>query len=136
MIPSSNGHQNGHTNGGEGGTAPSIMQQPGGRVRESLRVIQRAVVNGWKIPDDWLKTLPQVAATIAADPNRTDRDRLRALEVLRGMAGDSVQAAIALDKIERLDNGDPTERVSVLQFNIIESEPKHARTLDDGNEDG
>lgn len=113
-MPGLNGHSNGHSvneqAGGQGDAARLIDPH---HKRASLRVIQRAVERGWKIPEEWYDTLPGVAAKIAASPDSNPRDRLRALEVLRGMASDSVTAAIALDKIERLDTGGSTENTTL-----------------------
>ena len=45
--------------------------------------------------------------------NAPNRDRLRAAEVLSAMHRDKVNAAIALDKIERLEGGQATERMEI-----------------------
>jgi len=95
--------------GGEGGL--QLMEQSGGRVRRSLQIIQRAAENGWLIKDEWLEALPKVAVQIAATGN--PREKLRALEVLRAMMRDRVDAAVMLDKIERLDAGEATERTEL-----------------------
>jgi len=88
-----------------------LLEQPHGtRIRDSLLMIRRAVENGWEIPDDWTKTLPKVMAQIVADPQRSDRVKISAMKVLVSMQGKNVDAALALDKIERLDGGEPTER--------------------------
>ena len=65
-----------------------------------MRMIQRAAINGWDIPDEWLKKLPSIIARIALDDDLTARDRLRAMETLRAMMRDNVDAAVALEKIE------------------------------------
>jgi hypothetical protein len=49
---------------------------------------------------------PRICTRILADEAASPRDRLRATEVLAAMARDKVNAAIALDKIERLEGGD------------------------------
>ena len=98
-----------HSRGGEGGL--QLMEQSGGRVRRSLQIIQRAAENGWLIKDEWLEALPKVAVQIAATGN--PREKLRALEVLRAMMRDRVDAAVMLDKIERLDAGEATERTEL-----------------------
>jgi hypothetical protein len=54
-----------------------------------------------------------MAARLLVDPAASPRDRLRAAEVLSAMARDQINAAIALDKIERLEGGDATERVVI-----------------------
>ena len=82
------------------------------KVRESLRMVQRAVLNGWDVPDEARNSLPLECYAIATDSERPARDRLRAMEVLRAMAKDNLDAAMALDKIERLDDPEAaTERV-------------------------
>lgn len=79
-------------------------------------MIERAVRKGWKIPEDWTDKLPEVAARIAADPGKHDRDRLRALELIATLLRDNVSAAVALDKINRLDQGKATENVATVQY--------------------
>ena len=97
--------QPGDQTGGVGG----LFEQPGGRVRESLVLIQRAATGGWNIPPKWFDTLPQIAAQIALDTDAPKRDRLRALEVLRAMARDRLDAAKELDHVERLASGEATD---------------------------
>lgn len=105
-------------NGGQGEFArePQILSDGDrGHERASLRTLQRAVLNGWNIPQEWLDSLPEVAAQIARS-GKSDRDRLRALEVLKSMADSRVAAAVALDKIERLDSGKATEIHKTFQL--------------------
>ena len=82
------------------------------KVRASLRTLQRAVINGWDVPAEAKKDLPSMCLAIAMDSERPERDRLRAIEVLRAMERDNLEAAQALDRIERLDNGQSTENVA------------------------
>ena len=93
--------------GGNGGTAIS---------RQSLAMIKSAVVNGWDIPDKWKQALPSLCLKMALDDSRGDRERLRAIEILRAMQRDNLDAAQALDKVERLDQGQATERVELGQI--------------------
>lgn len=92
---------------------PSVVDEPPKRMKESLRLLQRAVSEGWQIPSTVWSSAPDICTRILADENATPRDRLRATEVLAAMARDKVNAAIALDKIERLEGGDATERVVI-----------------------
>ena len=92
---------------------PAIVDEPPQRMKESLRLLQRAVSEGWQIPEAVWGAAPRICTRILADENATPRDRLRATEVLAAMARDKVNAAIALDKIERLEGGDATERVVI-----------------------
>lgn len=81
--------------------------------KDSLRIILRAVREGWQIPEAMYDIAPRVAASMLADKTLGARDRLRAIEILTAMARDKVSAAIALDKIQRLDGGEATDRIVV-----------------------
>jgi hypothetical protein len=91
--------------------APEIVDAK--RVRSSLRTLQRAVENGWSIPENIVQAAPLIVASILTNRNASAAARLRAAEVLAAMARDRVQAAIALDKMERLDEGTATERFEI-----------------------
>ena len=90
-----------------------VVGEPPQRRRSALRLLQRAIENGWAIPDEVMKQAPEVCASILNDSMSQPRDRLRAAEVLAAMARDKVNTAIALDKIERLEDGEATERVVI-----------------------
>lgn len=92
-------------------TEPEIVDPK--RVRSSLRILQQAVENGWDIPQNIIDVAPRVVASILSDRNTAASTRLRAVEVLGAMMRDRVSAAIALDKIERLNEGMATERVEI-----------------------
>tara|TARA_R110001592_G_scaffold122620_1_gene329532 strand:+ start:101 stop:448 length:348 start_codon:yes stop_codon:yes gene_type:complete len=81
--------------------------------RSALQTIKRAVTNNWEIPEEWKAALPRLCLRIAADDSRGDRERLRAVEILRAMQNDNLNAAQALDRVERLDSGQATERVEL-----------------------
>jgi hypothetical protein len=83
------------------------------RVRSSLRTLQRAVERGWEIPQNIVDAAPLIVASILTDKNAAMSARLRAAEVLAAMARDRVNAAISLDKIQRLDSGTATERFEI-----------------------
>ena len=89
--------------------------------RESLLIIKQAVSNGWDIPAEWKNALPGLCMVIAMDDLRGDRERLRAVEILRAMQRDNLDAAQVLDKLERLDVGQATERI---ELGPIEWKPK------------
>lgn len=90
-----------------------VLDEPPARQRSALRLLQRAVTHGWKIPDAVMEQAPEICSRILSDDMAQPRDRLRAAEVLAAMARDKVNAAIALDKMERLDDGEATERVVI-----------------------
>lgn len=96
--------------GGQGDLAPT---------RDDLNVIKRAVGNGWKIPEQLREALPAMCAKIAIDESKGDRERLRAVEILRSMTRDNVDAAQVVDKIDRLDSGEATDRIELgpIQWN-------------------
>ena len=81
--------------------------------RQSLSMIRRAVTNNWDIPDSWKAALPAMCAKIATDEKKGDRERLRAIEILRSMQRDNLDAAQVLDKVERLDEGQATDRIEL-----------------------
>ena len=92
--------------------SPALQIEARGR-RSSLIVIQRAVENGWDVPQRIIDQVPEIVAQIMNDQIAPIRDRLRATEVLASLVKHRVEAAIALDKIERLDGGEATERFVV-----------------------
>jgi hypothetical protein len=82
-------------------------------------MIRQAVLNNWDIPDEWKAVLPKICLKMVADESRGDRERLRAIEILRAMQRDNLEAAQALDRIERLDEGRATDRIELgpIQWN-------------------
>ena len=92
--------------------SPALQIEARGR-RSSLIVIQRAVEKGWNVPQRIIDQVPEIVAQIMNDGLAPVRDRLRATEVLASLVKHRVEAAIALDKIERLDGGEATERFVV-----------------------
>jgi hypothetical protein len=81
--------------------------------RTSLAMIRQAVSNNWDIPDAWKAALPAMCAKIASDESKGDRERLRAIEILRAMQRDNLDAAQVLDRVERLDEGRATDRIEL-----------------------
>lgn len=78
----------------------------------SQRLVERAITNGWAIKDEWKAHLPAVLATMAADPKRGDKSRRMAIQLLRQMEQDNVNALLEADRMERLDSGRATEHVA------------------------
>ncbi len=87
-------------------------------VRAAMRLIQRAVKHHWDIPPEWLEKFPKVAAQIAANPERSARDRMRAIELLAALRRQDIDVAQIADKLERLEEGSATER-SETHYKII-----------------
>lgn len=81
------------------------------RNRRALNLLRRAVNEGWPISDEIRHDAPGMLESIA----RTEEDpraRIKAIEVLRAMAKDNVDAAVALDRVERLEAGEATENIA------------------------
>lgn len=74
--------------------------------------MELAIRKGWDIKPEWMDKLPEVAARIAADPGKNDRERLRALEVLNTMRGANISGLVDLIKTRRLVGGQSTENVT------------------------
>lgn len=88
-----------------------------GHERQTLRMLTRAVRSRWPIPDDIRQGAPLIARRIALT-GRTDREKLRAIELLAALDRDNIAALAALDKVERLDGGEATERIELLPIRI------------------
>ena len=111
-----------------GGRGDSILEglAPGSHhQRETLRLLNRAVLGRWEVPDKWCKNLPKVAAAIALDDTCLPAVRLAAIKLLHSMTRDSIDAAIALERL-RVDEGIAGQLTKVV-FNIIEVQPPGAR---------
>lgn len=75
--------------------------------RETLMLMRRAIAEGWQIPADVMASAPKYARDIMI--NGDAREKLRAIQALNQMRDSNIQAIQALDKIERLEGGAPTE---------------------------
>jgi hypothetical protein len=80
--------------------------------RRGLNLLRRAVQDGWPISDEVRRDAPAILEEIMRS-TVDDRSRLKALEIIRGMAKDNVEAAAILDRVERLEAGENTENASV-----------------------
>lgn len=110
-----------HTGDNPDGTiTPSDQSQAGGKgefaevdqrhVRETMALIRKAVKNQWNISERVkLETLRTVARIV--EEGKTEREQLRASEIIAAMHRDDLAALSILDKLERLDTGQATERV-------------------------
>ena len=86
-------------------------------VRAGLLIIERAIRGGWAIPPHVMRTLPAVVTAIA-ESTESERERLRAVEVLLAMDRANSDALQAADRCERLDGGGVTERVELLPISL------------------
>lgn len=114
-MPSLNGHNsNGVSSNGHHKEPPAkgaLGVGPG--VRSSLRLLQTMVNRGQRILDEDFDAMLTFAKSVRDDENASDRDRLRANELIATLASRAADKAVDLDKIERLDGGKPTERHDV-----------------------
>ena len=74
-----------------------------------MRLVALAARRGWAVPDAVMENAPKWAVELAA--SGSPRDRLRAMEALVAMRRANLDEAVALDKLERLEGGAPTEIV-------------------------
>jgi hypothetical protein len=116
---------NGHEleSGGNGGASlaeSQVIADLGTRrkSRETLKMLETMATKGWSVPSQWKEQLPKILAQIAADPEQDDRNRLRALGVLRAMEADNANLLIELYKLQRLDGGETTDVVELRPMNI------------------
>ena len=82
--------------------------------RQHLRVLEQAVYQGWQIPEAAFATIPIDLLAIVQDDAASSRDRIRATEALAHLAQQRMDAAVAYDRIKRLDSGMATDRHEVL----------------------
>lgn len=83
--------------------------------REHLRTLEGIVYQGWDVPPEAMQRLPAELNAIAVDPMQSTRDRIRASEALAHFIQQRVDATVQLDRIMRLDAGQATDRVEVLE---------------------
>ncbi len=90
-------------------------QTPGEKreLRENLSLLRKAIK--WDIPAEKRKQMVADAIQLA-ESAATDRDRLRAIELLRSMCKDDVDLMIELDRIERLEAGQKTEDFGKIEI--------------------
>lgn len=80
--------------------------------RADLALLERSIRQGWAIPDGVREALPRVVREIMDNPDSSDRDRLRAAEIMSGLNKDNREALIELIKTRRLIGGQSTENVT------------------------
>lgn len=83
--------------------------------REHLRTLEGIVYDGWEVPAEAMQQLPTELHRIAIDAAQSTRDRIRASEALSHFIQQRVDATVQLDRIMRLDAGQATDRVEVLE---------------------
>lgn len=103
---------------GDGGGFAHAMEHPLAnttgpkRIRSEMRMLRTAVRNGWDIPERAAKALPAFCLSIM-ETSDDDRARIAAAKVLLDAQKANIDNELALDKIERLDEGSATDNQSV-----------------------
>lgn len=84
------------------------------RCRDTMRMLAKAIRQSWDIPPEVFQNIPKQLQDIINNSDNA-RDKIRAIQTFVQMHKANVDGLIALDKIERLDAGTPTENVKVFQ---------------------
>jgi pyruvate dehydrogenase complex dehydrogenase (E1) component len=85
--------------------------------RGDLRLLRRAILRGWQIPEEIYVTLPKVVVNILTNAT-TAREKLAAIKLLTTMHKDNVDTYSVADRTERLDEGQATEIVELLPIRL------------------
>lgn len=101
--------------GGEEGGGHDPERRTRWERRIHLRSLEALVYDGWNVPAEVYQTLPQALIDIATDAMQSTRDRIRATEALSHLIQHRTETAVQLDRIMRLDAGQATDRVQLLQ---------------------
>ena len=109
---------NGQNSAGAGGATLCTGKNKGA----DLSLIHKAICGGWLIPQELMAELPEMALKIARATEEGTRERLRAMEILRAMQRDNVEAAVLLARFEA-DAGVTRTKI------VIEYEHREARDV-------
>lgn len=96
------------TTGGEGG----VQLKPA-----DVRDLRTAISQGWNIKPEYLKLMPGILANIALTA-KSDREKRQAIRTLAMMHKSNVDQAAVLDKMNRLDDGKPTDVVELKPITL------------------
>jgi hypothetical protein len=80
--------------------------------RGDLRLLRRAILRGWQIPESIYESLPRVVIGVLTNAT-TAREKLAAVKLLTTMHKDNVDTFAIADRAERLDEGMATERIEL-----------------------
>ncbi len=110
--------------GAKGGAAPGLP------VRKHLQFL-RLMLDRGELAAEHLDDSIEFAVAVRNDPSASARDRIRAAEFIRSVADRAMEAAIALDKIDRLDGGEATDNaaITIRHVQIPVSEPLQTPSL-------
>lgn len=85
-----------------------------GRSRAEMRLVMRAIREGWVIEPVVKRAVVARASRVLADPEAKSRDVARASNTLLAVERLALDAAREEDRLQRLDAGDATDRVEVM----------------------
>lgn len=81
-------------------------------IRENLSILRAAVTHGWDVPPEAMRRAVDEAIGTLDHPGASTRDKHRAIDILRLMRKDDIEARTALDRIERLEVGESTDNIT------------------------
>lgn len=96
--------ENGGTVGGV--TRPSKQ----GGIRSSLAMLQREVARADVLLEPQIRANLEFAVAVRDDPQAGLREKLRATELIEAMQSRGINVAMYLDKAERIEDGQVTDR--------------------------
>jgi hypothetical protein len=93
---------------------PAAPAEGKGRFRAELRLLTRAIREGWDVDPVFKRAAIQRTAQVLADPTANRRDVARATNTLMAIDRLALEAAVEGDRMERLEAGEATDRVQVI----------------------
>lgn len=94
-----------------------------GRAVQSMKTVIRSILNGWEVPQKAREDAIRTATHLMNNAEKEDV-RLKAATLLKQCDEMRVRAAESVDKIERLDSGQPTENTGRIE--IVYTDKPHA----------
>lgn len=100
-----------------------------GRVRSDLRLVMRAIREGWVIDPVVKRAVIARASRVLANPDANNRDVSRASNTLLSIERLALDATTQEDRMARLDAGEATDRIELLDSITDAQIAAVARTL-------
>ncbi len=111
----------GNPEGGNGGSPEQPPATVATATRSDLQMIRQAVSNGWDLPPELMKALPQVLINQIADEGASRREKRLAIDTLRKMQTDNLAAAKLMAQMEGdipPDEGAPVSLTVLIQQSL------------------
>lgn len=107
-----------HENG-QNGTGDSGGRTGAGRmVRASMRLLQSEIRTATEVTEKYTESVVRLYREVMADPKATNRDKLRATEMLMALSKRGVDVAMYVDRMERVEAGEATDVVEHREYRI------------------